>query len=229
MSSKKTIKSKTELKTENESDNKETDHDRDHDQDHDNTKKHTLQSARSRSKATIADYTDIFHKSILTHRVSLTILQIGNNIKENLEKKIAKKIEGVCIKEGYIKPNSVLVLEYSSGIINSDNIEFIVVFECMVCHPVEGMKISTRIKTITKAGIHAEYILDDTEHGGGGGGVTPIIMFVARDHHNTNEYFNDLKEGDIMTAKVLGIRYELNDTSICCIGELRDPEKIRNK
>jgi hypothetical protein len=70
---------------------------------------------------------------------------------EEVEKIISKKTEGKCITDGFIKPNSVKIVNYSSGVINGDLVEFHTLFECMVCHPVEGMLIECQTKTITKA------------------------------------------------------------------------------
>ena len=179
-------------------------------------KKMQAEAADAAAATTAENYINIFHKTILTQKVSLSIKQVGNNIKENLETKIINEIEGLCIREGYIKPKSVMVLQYSSGTINCDNIEFTVVFECLVCHPVEGMKILCNVKTITKAGIHTEVVLEDN--------IVPLIVFVARDHHNLNKAFNEVKEDDEIVVKILGIRFELNDTNICAIGELVEPK-----
>ena len=153
-----------------------------------------------------------FTKSLLTKKVILHITEIGKNIKQNLENKIVSMVEGKCIEEGYIKPQSVMIISYSSGNINTENIEFQTVFECFVCHPVEGMEITCITKTITKAGIHAQYIDSN--------GVIPLVIFVARDHHFNDKYFSTIKENAKINIRVIGIRYELNDTHICVIGEL---------
>jgi DNA-directed RNA polymerase subunit E'/Rpb7 len=151
-------------------------------------------------------------KSLLTKKVVLAITEVGKNIKQNLEDKIVSVMEGKCIEEGFIRPNSVRVISYSCGIINTENIEFQTVFECYVCHPVEGMEILCTVKTITKAGIHAEYIdVND---------VVPIVVFVAREHHFNDRFFADVKESSKIKIRVIGIRYELNDTQICVIGKL---------
>lgn len=151
-------------------------------------------------------------KSLLTKKVILTITEIGKNIKQNLEDKIVSLMEGKCIEEGFIRPNSVRVVSYSCGIINTENIEFQTVFECYVCHPVEGMEVICTVKTITKAGIHAEYI--DTND------VVPIVVFVAREHHFNDKFFASVKESAKIKVRVVGIRYELNDLQICVIGKL---------
>jgi DNA-directed RNA polymerase subunit E'/Rpb7 len=154
----------------------------------------------------------VYIKSLLTQKVILSINEIGKNTKQNLEKKIQAKIEGKCIEQGFIRPNSVAVKSYSSGLINTANVEFQVVFECNICHPVEGMLIECDVKTVTKAGIHAVVKTDED--------VIPVTVFVARDHNYNDSYFGTIKENMKIITRVIGIRYELNDPFICVIGKL---------
>lgn len=154
----------------------------------------------------------VYMKSMLETKVSLAITEIGQNIKPNLEAKVNSKIVGKCIADGYIKPKSVKITNYSSGMVVSENIEFHVVFECMVCLPVEGMLIECHCKTVTKAGIHAQVVDDE--------GNVPVTIFVARDHHHLDDRFHSIKEGDNLVVRVLGIRFELNDAFICVIARL---------
>jgi DNA-directed RNA polymerase subunit E'/Rpb7 len=156
----------------------------------------------------------VYVQELLTMKVFLSITEVGQNIKNNLERWISKNCEGRCIPEGFIKPKSVKVLKYSSGTVNCDKIEFQTVFECMVCHPVEGMLVECDVKTITKAGVHAE-VNDET-------GVIPVVAFIARDHHFTNKKFADIKENSKITVKVVGVRFELNDPYICVIAQLHN-------
>jgi len=162
----------------------------------------------------------VYVQEMLTMKVFLSITEVGQNIKQNLERWISKNTEGRCIPEGFIKPNSVKVVSYSSGTINGDKIEFQTIFECMVCHPVEGMLIECNVKTITKAGVHAE-VNDDS-------GIVPVVVFVARDHHFTDKAFANIKENDKILTKVIGVRFELNDPYICVIAKLTESQ-IDNK
>ena len=157
----------------------------------------------------------IFMPSMITKRISLPMSYIGSNIKPVLEKIISTQIEGKCIVEGYIKPGSVKILTYSNGMINSDNVVFEVVFECLVCSPVEGMLINVIAKNITKAGIRAEYELQPS----------PIEVFIARDHHYKSSYFASVKENDKIKIRVIGQRYELNDKYISIIAEIIEPKQ----
>jgi len=163
----------------------------------------------------------VYINSMLTMKVPLSITEVGKNIKQNLEKAISSKTEGKCIAEGFIRPRSVKVISYSSGNVNGDIIEFQTAFECMICHPVEGMLIECDTKTITKAGIHAEVIDKD--------GTVPVTIFIARDHHFNDKYFNNVKENMKIKIQVIGIRYELNDPYICVIGKLVEDYKTDGK
>ena len=158
----------------------------------------------------------VYIRSMLTTKLAIPITAIGKNIKQNLEKVISERCEGKCIPEGFVKPQSIEILTYSSGNVMGQNVEFCVTYECLICNPVEGMIIDCMTKTITKAGIHAE-VVDEK-------GNIPITIFVARDHHYKNAYFNDIKENEKIQVRVVGIRYELNDTYISIISKLIDPK-----
>ena len=157
----------------------------------------------------------VYMNSLLTQKVILSITEIGKNSKQNLEQKLISKNEGRCIAQGFIKPESIKIISYSSGLVQSENIEFQATFECMICNPVEGMLIECTVKTVTKAGIHAEVITENE--------IVPLTVFIAKDHYATNAYFNSVKENDNIRVKVIGSRFELNDPYVCVIGQLMDP------
>ena len=154
----------------------------------------------------------VYIQSMLTMKVVLPIVEVGKNVKENLEKIISRRNEGKCIAEGFIRPGSIKVIRYSSGNVAGPNIEFNTVFECMICYPVEGMLIECDVKTITKAGIHAE-VVDNV-------GAVPITAFIARDHHFSDHSFSEVKENAKIIVRVVGVRFELNDPYICVLGQL---------
>jgi DNA-directed RNA polymerase subunit E'/Rpb7 len=153
----------------------------------------------------------IYNKSIITRTTSLSIVNIGDNINNTLEYKIKNEIEGMCIVEGFVKPNSTKIISHSSGTLSGGNVIFEVVFECLVCSLVEGMNIDCIVKNITEtAGIRAE--TNDNP--------SPIIIYIARDHHYNMPYFSNVKVNQQITVKVIGQRYELNDKYISVIAEL---------
>lgn len=154
----------------------------------------------------------IYSRGLITKNIVLQITNIGKNIKETLENNIAFNFEGKCLVEGFIKPNSTKIITYSSGLVERGNlISFEVIFECDICFPVEGTKITCIAKNITKAGIRAESATDVP---------SPIIVFISRDHHYNMADFGSVKEDDKITVRVIGQRFELNDKFISVIGEL---------
>jgi DNA-directed RNA polymerase subunit E'/Rpb7 len=172
-----------------------------------NTYKPILQKKKRENKIQT-----VYSRCLLTRKIVLPITTIGKNLTENIEENIKVYFEGKCVVEGFIKPNSSKIITYSSGTIErGNNVMFEVVFECDICFPVEGMIISCIAKNITKAGIRAESANDMP---------SPVIAFIAKDHHYTNQHFNEIQEGDKINVRVIGQRFELNDKYISIIGEL---------
>ena len=157
----------------------------------------------------------IYMESLLTRPIHIHINSIGKNIKQTLAQIISNKYEDRCVVEGYIKGRSSKLITYSSGEIHEDMIKFEVVFKCLICNPVEGMNINCIAKNITKAGIRAE--INESP--------SPVVIFIARDHHNTSEYFANINEDDKIKVKVIGTRFELNDKYISIIAELITPQQ----
>lgn len=154
----------------------------------------------------------IYSRCLITRNILLPLTAIGKNIQQTIEKNIAFNYEGKCLVEGFIKPNSSKIITYSSGLIERGNsISFEVVFECEVCFPVEGTIIQCVAKNITKAGIKCESFEEVP---------SPIIVFIARDHHYNNSMLATIQEGDKINVKIIGQRFELNDKYVSIIGEL---------
>tara|TARA_B110000444_G_scaffold106923_1_gene101124 strand:- start:197 stop:778 length:582 start_codon:yes stop_codon:yes gene_type:complete len=160
----------------------------------------------------------IWMKNVLTRRILLPFHSVGSNIRENIQAKIEENLYNKCSKEGYIKNKSIKILSYSSGLVEANNVSFEVMFECDICHPVEGQIIKCQAKNITRAGIRAVYTRETP---------SPITIFIARDHHYNNESFLKVKENEDITVRVIGIRYELNDETIAVLGELKN--KVESK
>ena len=156
---------------------------------------------------------NLYSSNLITRTVILTFEQAGGNIKQYIESKISSEIEGKCIIEGFVKPDSIKVITYSSGKLQGNNIVFEVVIECNICSPVEGMNIRAIAKNITQAGIRAEVEQQPS----------PVIIYISRDHHYNIDYFNNIKEGDTINSQVIGMRFELNDKYISIMAELIEP------
>jgi len=177
----------------------------------------------------------VYMNTLLSRKIQVSFNKIGKNIKEVLEKSVKRDIEGKCTIEGFVKSNSTKVLTYSSGVLFENKVEFDVVFECLVCCPVEGMLIKCNVKNKTQAGIRA--VIGSGTGTGAGTGTTgatseeksPVVVYVSRDHHYNNKYFNTVNENDEITVRVIGQRYELNDEQVSVIGEIVEPKTDKYK
>jgi DNA-directed RNA polymerase subunit E'/Rpb7 len=154
---------------------------------------------------------NVYLKILVTDKVILDYNFITDKLFENIENSLKPK-EGLCIDDGFIKPNSIKLLNYSSGELVSSRVRFTVIYECLIANAVDNMILECKVKSITKAGIRAE--LDEK--------FSPFVIFLSRDHHYNNDMFSTFKEEDKILVRVIGQRFELNDTFISIIGEINN-------
>lgn len=175
------------------------------------TQSRPMASASSSRQKVRPGKLSLYIKNISTKRLSVPVKCVGSNIKGTLENILRSNIEGKCSIEDYVKQRSCNVITYSCELVTGNLAIFTVVYECLVCNPSQGMRISCSVKNITNAGILAQ--VDDSEY-------SPVNIFIARDHHYNIPYFSELKEGDEIMIRVIGQRFELNDTFVSVLGEL---------
>jgi hypothetical protein len=175
-------------------------------------KKYSLKQSGKNTNTNTNTNLHIYIRSLLTQKIVLNYGEVNSELFDTLEGKLKHFNEGKCIKDGYVKNNSVKLLTYSGGELFSNKLVFECVFECLITNPVESMVLNCVAKSITKVGVRAELVTDDNN--------SPYIIFIARDHHYSNEVFSQIKENDMLQVRVLGQRYELNDKFISVIAEL---------
>lgn len=93
----------------------------------------------------------VYIQSVLNTRIFLDITEIGKNIKQTLEDKLISRISNRCIPEGYVSPNNIKIVQFSSGTIIRNSVSYSVVYECNISHPVEGMLITAKTKSNNKS------------------------------------------------------------------------------
>ena len=138
----------------------------------------------------------------------------GDAVKDILLRHVKEQIENKCTIEGFVHPNTCKMITFSGGTVSGSNVKFDVAFECDVCSPAEGATISCIVKNVTHAGIRA--VIDAK--------VTPVVIYVPRDHHYSDDYFDSIKTDDKIMVRVIGQRFELHDKHVSIIGELIKPD-----
>ena len=155
----------------------------------------------------------LYIKNIITKKLSIPVKYIGVNIKQVLEDILKKEFEVKCCIDGYVKKGSSKIITYSCGNIYGNIAIFTIVFEYLVCNPPNGMRISCVVNNITNAGIMG--IANNAD-------ISPVNIFIARDHHYNIPYFSQLKNDDVVMVRVIGQRFELNDSAVFIIAELEE-------
>lgn len=156
---------------------------------------------------------ELYTKTILNKTIAIPMNNVGKNINSVLTDILSNDIGGKCIVEGFVKPDSINILLISNGLLYGSLVKFNVTFECLICLPVIDMNIECIVTNITKAGIKA--ISSDDP--------SPIVVFIARDHYSNfkdKTLFTKANVNDTLIVKVIGQRFELNDTYITLIAEI---------
>ena len=154
---------------------------------------------------------NLYVTSLIHEKITVGFNSIGKDMTKYFETYAKRNIEGRCRKEGYIHPNNTSVVSYSTGLLRSDTVVYDVMFSMDVCLPYETQEFQCTIKHITKIGIRA--FVSEIDN--------PITVYISREH-NPDVNFDEYKEGQLITVKVIGQRFELNDETVSVVAELID-------
>ena len=158
---------------------------------------------------------ELFISTKIKSSLSVEPKDLNSNLNKKIIKKIKQDIEGKCIKNGYVKKNSVKLIKRSLGQSLTShfngNVIFHIEYLVELCNPLEGASIECIVINSNKMGVLAEIIgVDDS----------PLNILLAKQHHIDNAEFEDLRDRDIIKIRVLGKRYEFGDSNITIIGLL---------
>lgn len=154
----------------------------------------------------------IYAKSLLSRQISVPMRSVGGDLRIMFER-VLSSLCGVCTVEGYVKRNSINVVAFSCGTLRSANMVTTVEFTCLIAHPCIDQTIACKVDTNTTAGLKCSVNIEES----------PYVVFVPRDHHHSKG-LAVYKEGDLITVKIIGHRYETNDKFISVIACLLDDD-----
>ena len=162
----------------------------------------------------MSDNKNIYTKQIINEKITLKYSDVNSNLENNIIEQLKTKIEGKCIIHGYVKTNSIKLITYSCGELFSDSIIFDLVIECLISCPYESMILECKVVSNTKVGLKCNIINKGDDI------INTYLIYVARDHNYNNTKFSNIAVDDIIYTRVIGHRFELNDTFISVIAEL---------
>ena len=152
---------------------------------------------------------DIYFNCTLLKRVVVPSKHLNSNIDLYINDNIKKNVEGICLHEGYIKPDTVSVLKKSFGILLGSSftgdITYDVAYTAQVCNPVIGNVINCKVKFVNKMGVLASN--------------GPITVIIGRQFHLNNE-LDKISRDDNIKVEVVARTFSLNDKEIKVVAKL---------
>ncbi len=149
----------------------------------------------------------------LNRSIGLKPSEINSGIEDTLLFKLREDIEGKCIKEGYVMPNTTEIINRSLGEVQLSHFNgsmlYNVNFTVKICNPNEGDTVEARITNVNKMGILAI---------AGDGDPAPLNILLPAQYHIDNEDFYRLQPGNQINVKIVGKRFDSGESQISIIG-----------
>ncbi len=163
---------------------------------------------------------NIYYKCILKKKIKVEPKYLNEYLDKFLLNYLQNKIEGKCMDEGYIRPESIKLLKRSAGQLLGSrftgDITYEVAYSAEVCNPSLGSIIDAKVQYVTKVGLMC---LNG-----------PLSLFVPKVNHENNlDNFLKIKTGDTVRIEVISKKYSLNDTEIKITGKIHGMKNKKNK
>lgn len=150
----------------------------------------------------------MYERRTLTRTLTVPSKYIQRSIQTSLLAQLKGNVEGRCGTEGYIRPDSVTIVEHSLGRVSlvNEGVQYRVRFQGDICFPHPGQVFQAPVSFRSKIGLHAE--------------LPPLKLLLPRDLHIGNPEFEQVVEKDVLEIEVLGSQFQQNDQHIFVLGKL---------
>ncbi len=161
-------------------------------------------------------YSKLFTKNTVQDKIHIHPKYLHSNLDSAITSRIQQKVEGICNRDGYVKKKSVQLLKRSIGMASSNNtngyVTFDVLYSVDVCNPSAGDIYPCIVKKTNKIGFLAEPLEKPN----------PLVIVVVKQHVDNKDLLNVIKEGEFVSIKIIGSRFDLGDDKISVVGNLID-------
>ena len=160
----------------------------------------------------------IYFNSLLKEKIFIPpqCLKSKKKIRESIETILREKIEGKCIHEGYVMPNTIEIVKYEKlevvkNILSIGALKTVVHYTANICNPSVGNIIECNVKNIKF--VHKLGLL---------GFMGPITIIVGREFHEGEilEQLLNIKVNDVIRVEIIAKQFSLNSTEIKVIARL---------
>lgn len=161
---------------------------------------------------------ELFQKVTIERNLIINSKYINKNLNENILRLLKNEIEEKCIPEGYIGKDSVEIIKRSIGTILTNsfkaNVSYHILINANICMPYKNMIVKAKVNGINKGGIFCV--------------STPLYIIVPKNLIDSDR-FESLNNGDEITVKIIGHKFNLYDNKIDVVASLYNDEENKNR
>ena len=155
---------------------------------------------------------NIYIEKYIKKDLSLDFNKLGKNIDEIVLQKLKDDFENKCNENGFIKKDSIELVQRMNGIVNQyidlSIINFSVIFKCLICNPSPGLIIKCNVVESIKPGLICE--------------LFPLSIIVPNQLHSNKKIFNSINIGDSIEVKIMNSKFKKNEQEIQIVGILNE-------
>ena len=122
----------------------------------------------------------------------------GKTMQELLLERLKQKVEGICISDGYVRPESVEIVARSMGCMENhdfdSNITFAVSYNCKICNPKQGQILECQVAIADDTNIVC-YVGDEE--------TSPVELYLFKENHLGDTIFSGLRIGDKLKVSII--------------------------
>lgn len=152
---------------------------------------------------------NIYHQEILDTKINIKSEDLNKDIDEMIIENLKKKIEGICIKEGYVRPGSIKMLSRSNGKMEIEkfdgDITYYIKYQADICNPANSMVIDCYVSDNNKSAVFCYYENEKT---------SPLKIFIPKQYHLGNAEFVKLSKGDYIEVEIVVSKFSYLDKEI---------------
>ena len=157
---------------------------------------------------------ELYKTLLLDEYIYIKPIELNKKIDDIILFKLKRKVEGRCLKYGYVMPNSIEITTRSLGMINNASFDgtttYKIKYTANICNPAINQIIQCIVSNIDKSQVIC--YIDNPEQ-------SPMEIYLFKHNHVGNVEYASLKEGDIINVKIGGSKWEYKDTQINSIAE----------
>ena len=152
----------------------------------------------------------IYENKILSTTISIKPNELNTiNMPEIILSNLKNRVEGKCMSDGYVKPDSIVIISRSLGAMENRDftggISYFIKYSALLCSPKEGQVIECIIDTYDDTNCVC-YVGDEA--------TSPVEIYLFRDHYIGNPEYANLKKGNKILVKVLEVHIDFGTPKV---------------